>query len=164
MNTKEEEKIRLLFELIKGSRRSDRELAKTMRLSQPTITRKRTLLEKEGYILEYTALPNLSKIGYEFVAFTFLSFTENTPELFQKAREWTKKNPTVVFAADGEGAGMNSIMISVHKQYASFAHLITKLRQDWQPNLRDAWSFIVSLERSEAIIRQFSFRYLESNE
>jgi len=52
MSKKEQERLRLLFALIKGARRSDRELARTLRISQPTITRKRTQLEKEGYIRE----------------------------------------------------------------------------------------------------------------
>lgn len=91
MSDKEKEKIDLLHELIKGSRRSDRELAKVLKISQPTITRKRTRLESEGYINEYTVIPNLVKMGYEIIAFTFLAFTEAKPELLAKAREWWRK-------------------------------------------------------------------------
>ena len=47
---------KLLSELIRNSRRSDRELAKVIGASQPTITRTRRKLEKEGYIKEYTIL------------------------------------------------------------------------------------------------------------
>jgi hypothetical protein len=100
-------------------------------------------------------------MGYEMVAFTFLGFTEAKAELLEKAREWSKKQPNIVFASDGEGLGMNSIIVSVHKNYASFSKLITSLRQDWQPNLKDVQSFILSANRPDLMVKQFSFRYLE---
>ncbi len=86
MSDKEKEKLKLLHELIKGARRSDRELAKVLKISQPTITRKRTRLEAEGLIQEYTIIPNVAKMGFEIVAFTFMSFNETTPELLEKAQ------------------------------------------------------------------------------
>lgn len=161
MSEKEKEKITLLHELIKGSRRSDRELAKVLKISQPTITRKRTRLEQEGYIKEYTIIPDLAKMGYEIIAFTFLAFAEARTELLEQAREWTRRQPNIVFASDGEGLGMNSIIVSVHKNYASFSKLITSLRQDWQPNLKDVQSFILSVNRPELSVKPFSFKYLE---
>jgi DNA-binding Lrp family transcriptional regulator len=163
MSRKEREDLELLFALIKGARRSDRDLAKVLRTSQPTVTRKRGKLEKEGYIREYTLIPDLAKIGYDFVAVTFLSFTEDRVELFDKAREWTKRRPCVIYAVNGEGMGMNSIMVSMHINYASYSKLITELRQDWQPNLKSVETFIISLARPELIIKPFSFRYLEGN-
>jgi len=42
---------------MKNSRRSDKELAKILALSQPTISRKRTFLEKE-LIETYTIIPD----------------------------------------------------------------------------------------------------------
>jgi DNA-binding Lrp family transcriptional regulator len=161
MSEKEKEKLRLLHELIKGSRRSDRELAKALKISQPTVTRKRTRLETERYIHEYTIVPDIAKMGFEIVAFTFLAFTEAKSELLEKAREWSKKQPNIVYASDGEGLGMNSVIVSVHRNYASFSKLITSLRQDWQPNLKDVQSFILSTNRLELAIKSFSFRYLE---
>jgi DNA-binding Lrp family transcriptional regulator len=164
MDRKELETLKLLFALIDNSKRSDRELAKALDLSQPTITRKRSNLEKGGYIREYTAIPNLAKMGYDFIAVTFLSFAEAKPELFDKAREWTKNQPSVIFASNGEGLGMNSIMLSIHKNYASYSKLIIDLRQDWQPNLKEIETFIISLHRPELFIKDFSFRYLKQNQ
>lgn len=163
MDRKEREHLNLLFALIKGARRSDRELAKVLKISQPTVTRKRAKLEREDYIKEYTIIPDLVKMGYDFVAVTFLSFAEDRPELFDKAREWTKDKPSVIFAVNGEGLGMNSIMVSVHKSYASYSKLITELRRDWQPNLKGTQSFMISLPRREVLIKPFSFRYLEAD-
>jgi len=161
MTDKEKEKLLLLFELIKNARKSDREIAKTLRISQPTITRKRASLDKEGYIREYTVIPNLEKMGYEIIAVSFLAFSESRPELTEKAREWCKQQPSVIFSAGGEGLGMHSVLVSVHKNYASFSKLITTLREDWQPNLKEVTSFLMSINRKELVYKPFSFRYLE---
>ena len=50
--------LRLVAELMKNSRKSDRELAKILGISQPTVTRIRNKLEREGVIREYTAIPD----------------------------------------------------------------------------------------------------------
>ena len=159
MELKENE-IKILFELIKGARRSDRELARAIRVSQPTVTRTRTKLEKMGFVKEYTIIPDLRKMGYELLVFTFMSFAQDKPELFDSAREWIKKQPSVIFANNGEGPGMNSMMLSIHTDYASYTHLVTDLRRDWQPNLTNLQSFIISLARTDLAIRDFSFRHL----
>jgi Lrp/AsnC family transcriptional regulator for asnA, asnC and gidA len=159
-----EQDMGFLLELIKGGRRSDRELSKTVGVSQPTVSRIRTKLEKEGFIKEYTIIPDLRKMGYELLAVTFLSFAEDRPELFDKAREWTKKQPSVLYANNGEGLGMNSIMVSVHKNYTSFTSLISQLRRAWQPNLTNEQSFVISLDRRDLMIKPFSLRYLKLNE
>ena len=165
MSKREEAQSKLLFELIKGARRSDRDLARVLKISQPTVTRKRTILEREGLIREYTVIPDLEKMGYQIMAFTFLSFGQPPkPELIEKAKEWTRKPPSVIFAADGTGISMNSVMVSIHKDYASFSKLLTKLREDWQPNLNDTQSFMICVNRPELFIKQFSFRYLGANE
>jgi DNA-binding Lrp family transcriptional regulator len=164
MSRVKEQSMKLLFELIRGARRSDRELARVTGVSQPTVTRTRTKLEKEGLVKEYTIIPDLKKMGYELLAFTFLSFAEDRPDLFDKAKEWTRKQPSVIFANDGEGFGMNSVMVSIHRNYADYTKLISRLRQDWRPNLNEEQSFIISLDRTDLMIKHFSFRHLQSNE
>ena len=57
--------MRLLLELMKDSKRSDRELAKVLGVSQPTVSRMRSRLVKEGIIREFTVIPNFVKMGYE---------------------------------------------------------------------------------------------------
>lgn len=163
MDRRETEHLELLHALIKGGRRSDREIAKVLGVSQPTVTRKRTILEKQGHIKEYTIIPDLTKMGYDFIAITFLAFAEDKPELFEKAREWTKNRPPIVFAANGEGLSKNSIMVSLHKNYAGYSKLMTELRRDWQPNLKNAESFTISLHRPDLLIKPFSLRSLEDD-
>ena len=65
---------KVLSELMKNSRRSDRELARAMKSSQPTVTKARRKLEKQGYIEEYTMIPHFDKLGYEILAVTFFRY------------------------------------------------------------------------------------------
>jgi Lrp/AsnC family leucine-responsive transcriptional regulator len=60
---------KVLSELMKNAKISDRELAKKIGSSQPTVTRARRKLEKEGYIREYTVIPNFRKLGIGCHAF-----------------------------------------------------------------------------------------------
>lgn len=152
--------LALISEMIKNSRRSDRELARAIGASQPTVTRTRRTLEKMGLVKEYTIIPDLKKMGYDLLAFTFMSFAESKPELFDEARGWIKKQPSVIYANNGVGQGMNSMMLSLHKNYTSYTNLMTELKRDWQPNLTNLQSFIVPLDREDLTIRDFSFRHL----
>jgi len=150
--------LKLLFELIKNSKRSDREIAKIIGVSQPTITRMRQKLEKKA-IAEYTVIPDWRELGFEIMAFTFVKATRR-PELNEKAREWTMKNPNVVFSAGGEGMGMDYAMISFHENFSDFSSFITNLRVDWAENLQDLQSFLMTTE-GERKMKPFSLKYLE---
>lgn len=152
--------LRLLAELVRNARRSDRELAKTLGVSQPTVTRVRGMLEKSGFIQEYTAIPDFKKMGYEMLVFTFMSFSEDRPELFRKAKEWVDEQPSVIFANNGIGQGMNSVMVSLHRDYASYMRLIAQLKQDWSPNLMREQSFVISLDQADIAIKPLSLRNL----
>jgi DNA-binding Lrp family transcriptional regulator len=152
--------MKLLSELLKDSSRSDRKLGKILGVSQPTVSRTRNKLVKDEVIQQFTIIPDLSKMGYEIVAFTLLKFSQRSPELIEKGREWAKRQPNVIFAGDGEGAGMDAIMISVHKNYACLTRLIDKLRLDWQPDLKKISTFISSASRPELIVKPFSLKYI----
>jgi len=69
-NAVKDVELKLVSELIKNSRRSDRELARVLGLSQPTVGRMIKKLEKEGVIQEYTMIPDMTKLGIEIVAIT----------------------------------------------------------------------------------------------
>jgi DNA-binding Lrp family transcriptional regulator len=56
--------LKLVAELMKNSRRSDRELAKVLKVCKATVTRIRSNLEKEGYLREYSAVPDFVKLGF----------------------------------------------------------------------------------------------------
>jgi DNA-binding Lrp family transcriptional regulator len=127
--------LKLISALMKNSRRSDRELAKVIGVSQPTVTRLRTKLENEGYILEYTMMPNLVKLGYHLFALTFVSMKSTiSPEEADKVRkiaqELAKKAPSnIVVIERGMGLGFTGVVGSFHKDYASYAELIEETKR-----------------------------------
>jgi DNA-binding Lrp family transcriptional regulator len=155
---KQEKLIKLLFELIKNSKRSDRDLAKILNISQPTVTRLRKILEKEA-IKQYTIIPNFSYLGFDIVAFTLFRSKELVHPLWDKGKEWAKDQPNVVFVSTGQGIDSDGIMASVHKDYADFVKFYQAFRRDWGKYLQDFKIFLISLSGS-AIMKQFTFNYV----
>jgi DNA-binding Lrp family transcriptional regulator len=155
---------KLLFELVKNSKRSDRELAKILGVSQPTITRARTRLEKEKFIRQYTVFPDFAKIGFEVLAFNYITLKPSQSgdlEKMQKMRiEWAKDNSNIVFEIGGEGLGANNLMVSIHKNYTDFASFIAKYRNDWASYLQDLKSFIVSIPNRSLVVKDLTFNGL----
>jgi len=156
----------LLFELMKNSKRSDRELAKILKVSQPTITRMRQKLEKEA-IDEYTIIPKWSELGYELMAVTFVNIrgksksSEEQKKTLEKCKKWMIDHSNIVFASDGTGMGMDGIMISFHRDYTDYSKFIAEHRVEWADTLGEIKSFIVSIKGGE-ILKPFSLRYLEN--
>jgi len=154
----------LLFELVKNSKRSDRELAKVLKVSQPTITRARTKLEKEKFVRQYTVFPDFAKIGFELIAFNFTTMKPSQSsdiEKMQKMRsEWAKDKPNVILEVSGEGLEANGLMISIHRNYTDFSSFIAKYRTDWAGYLQDLKSFIISIPNRSLIVKDLSFNDL----
>jgi DNA-binding Lrp family transcriptional regulator len=155
---KQEKLVKLLFELIKNSRRSDRELAKSLDISQPTITRLRRVLEKEA-IQQYTVIPDLAFLGFELVALTFASSKKLVHPLWDKGKEWAQKQPNVMYVSTGQGMDVDAVMVSVHKDYADFVRFYQAFRRDWSEQLQDFRIFLISVKGS-VIMKKFSFNCL----
>ena len=154
--------ILVLRELLRNSKRSDRELGKILKTSQPTVTRTRKILEKK-IIQTYTVVPDFTKIGYEMIAFTFAKSKtyqrEDTEKMLHRAKEWTAKRPNVVMASDGEGLGKDTVIVSVHRNYSEYANFMRSFAVDWADYVGDFQSFIVSL-RDRLAIKPFDLKYL----
>ncbi|UCH70538.1 MAG: MarR family transcriptional regulator [Candidatus Bathyarchaeota archaeon] len=150
----------LLRELLKNSKRSDRELAKVLKVSQPTITRTRHKLEQSGLIQDYTIVPNFRKMGFEILALTFVKMRAEilTPERTEQAREYAAKFPNAIFAATGEGLGMTGVIISFHKNYTDYHQKINLLRTDWKDFTENIETFVISIGEEE--FKRFSLTYL----
>ena len=155
---KQEKLLKLLFALIKNSKRSDRDLAKILGFSQPTITRVRKALEKEA-IEQYTLIPNLSYLGFDIIAFTFSRTKELVHPLWEKGKKWAAKQPNVVFVSTDQGMDSDAIMVSVHKNYADFVKFYQVFRRDWGKDLADFKIFLMSIKGSVQL-KPFSFNYL----
>ena len=151
----------LLRELLKNSKRSDRDLAKILKVSQPTITRARHKLEKNGTIQDYTIIPNFRKMGFEILALTFVKMRPEIfkPEIMEEARKYAAKFPNAIFASTGEGLGMTGVIISFHKNYTDYHKKVNLLRVDWKDFAEEIQSFIVSLGEGE--YKRFSLTYLK---
>ena len=151
----------LLRELLKNSKRSDRQLAKVLGVSQPTITRTRPKLEQEGIIQEYTIIPDFRKMGFEILAITFVKMRPDllTPEIMEEAKKYGEKWPNVILVSSGEGLGMTGVIVSFHKNYTEYHHRLNLLRVDWKEFSEDIRSFIVSL--GEEAYKRLSLTYLK---
>lgn len=152
--------IKLLYEMMKNSKRSDRGIAKIIGVSQPTITRMRQRLEKTGYIRDYTVIPNLEKLGYEIAAFTFLTVA-NSNVKGENVNKWVESNSKIVLSAFGDGLnGKNSIMVSIHKDFTDYSEFMSEFRSKMSENIRDVDSFLVPLRGD--IPKHFSLKYLQA--
>jgi DNA-binding Lrp family transcriptional regulator len=162
--------IKLLYQMMKNSKRSDRDLAKVIGVSQPTITRTRQKLEKMGYIKEYTVVPDMTKLGLEIIAFTFLNLvkhplkTEKNPSTtknYENLEKWLETNPNIMFLAIGNGLnGKNRVMITAHKDFTEYSEFISDLRSGWATCLMDVDTFLISTKGKT--LKPFSFKYIEN--
>jgi len=152
---------KLLRELLKNSKRSDRELAKILKVSQPTITRIRHKLEKNRIIQDYTIIPNFKEMDFEILALTFVKMRPALllPETMEEAKKYAAKWPNAIFASSGEGLGMTGVIISLHKDYTDYHRKLNLLRVDWKDFSEDIQSFVVSIGEGE--FKRFSLTYLK---
>jgi len=149
--------MNLLLELLKDSKRSDREIAKTLGVSQPTVTRRRQRLVKEGWIKDFTVIPDFVKMGYEIMAISSFK-SKVTEESVKKATKLTMAKPNIIFASNGQGMGKNAVMISLHRNYADFSNFLLNLRLEGGDNLRDYDTMLISLK--EKAVKPLSLKYL----
>jgi DNA-binding Lrp family transcriptional regulator len=152
---------KLLQELLKDSKRSDRELARLLKVSQPTVTRTRHKLEKSGMIREYTVTLDFKKMGFELLAVTLLKMKPGirVSEISEKSKAYAEQRPNEVFVARGEGFCMDSVVISFHKSFTDYTRSWNQKRLDWKDYVDHIRSFLVSLENGT--IKKFSLTSLK---
>lgn len=153
---------KLLFELMKDSHRSDRQLAKALGVSQPTVTRRRSMLEK-NYIEGYTIIPKFGQIGFELVAFTFLKSKPNheADKALNKVKEWYMNQPNVILVQSGRGMGWDTICVSLHKTYTDFAEFTRAQDAALAEWIIDSQTFIADLKPGVAV-KPFHLKYLSN--
>jgi DNA-binding Lrp family transcriptional regulator len=143
----------LLRELLKNSKRSDRELAKVLGVSQPTVTRARAKLVNEGLIREFTIIPEFKKRGYELMAITFGKYRAQylrTPELLEEEWKWINEHPNIIFASKAEGMRKDALIMSLHKNYTEYARFLQEIRAKYGAITQDHESVIIALEEPVA--------------
>jgi DNA-binding Lrp family transcriptional regulator len=140
--------LRLLSELMKNCRTSDRKLSKLLGVSQPTVTRTRAKLEKQGYIKEYAAIPDFAKLGYTIMAVTWIRVRYLSPEEYLEAQKTTAKDlktdaSEIILFERALGENYEGVMISFHRDYSSYAELIRRARG--YPFIESTESLLVDL-------------------
>jgi len=121
---------------MKDSRRSDRELAGILEVSQPTVSRVRERLKKEGYLREFTVIPDFRRLGFEIGAIILVSLKKTlTGAEIKKAQEISQKDMSekapdeIVLFSRGIGGGYTGVIVSFHKNYSDFTRLLDRIRE-----------------------------------
>ena len=155
----------LLKELLKDSSRSDRELAKEVGTSQPTISRLRQKLVKDKIIKNYTVIPDFYKMGYRIFAITLvktkhnLASQEKRKEVFNRAKKWMITKPNIIFADFCRGTGMDGMLMSLHKSYNDFDEFMVEHNQELGDLIHDFENILINLKKEESV-KPFNIKYL----
>jgi DNA-binding Lrp family transcriptional regulator len=143
--------VRLIVELMKNSRRSDRELAKAIGSSQPTVSRAIKRLEKEGVIKEYTMIPDFVRLGYQIMGITFtrtptIENKKENVELRKAVEALESKNPYAsLMAVNGIGCGKDVMFITLYKNYARYSEAMRLTKSLPYVDPKEIESFLVDL-------------------
>ena len=155
--------FRLLFEYLKDSSRSDKEMAKVIGVSESTISRMKRKLVEDGLVFQFSAMPNFSKIGYEIMAFSCVKFKpEKIPEIEARAKGWARNNHEILFTSRTQGMGMDALTISVHKNYADYAKFVKKNKMMFGDLMAEAHNMLIDLKGE--VTKPFSLQYLAEEE
>jgi DNA-binding Lrp family transcriptional regulator len=144
--------LKLIYELIKDSRRSDRELARAIGTSQPTVSRIIKKLKKEGIVREYTMIPDFIKLGYKIMALTFCSLKELNPEEYEVVIAEINRDlcdeqlQKIIMFERGLGLESTGVVISLHEDYSSYVEFIDKLKEYHFLETSKLGSFLISLD------------------
>jgi DNA-binding Lrp family transcriptional regulator len=155
---------KILAELIRNSKQSDRKLAKKLGVSQPTITRRRAKLEKE-IINNYTLIPEWITLGYKLLVITFIrsrearTSREKLKEVLEKSTKWMMQHPNILMCVGSRGMGMGGFMISIHKDYSEFDEFMRDHDLELGEYLDDVQNVFVNLDGGR-ILKPFDFSYV----
>jgi len=158
-DVKKDQLMSLLLEYLKDSNRSDRQMAKVLGVSQPTVSRMRSRLLEEGLVRHFSAIPDFAKMGYEIMAFSFVKFNmEQVMEIEEKTKEWMQSHPEIIFSSRAEGMGMDAVTVSLHKNYAEYMNFLMENKKKWGKFMAEAQYILVDLGGDVA--KPLSFKYL----
>jgi DNA-binding Lrp family transcriptional regulator len=143
--------IRLIAELMKNSRRSDRELAKVLGVSQPTVSRTVAKLVKEGYIKEFTAIPDFKKIGFQVMSIVLSDVKEKvTQEAVEESRKKIRKEErekpnALLFGYSGMGLNSDRASILLSRNYAEYSLFLKHAKEHPLVEIGGVQTFLIDL-------------------
>lgn len=144
--------LKLLCELMKNSRRSDRQLAKAIGASQPTISRIIRKLEKKGYIKEYTIIPDFKKLGFQMMTVVLAKLKEEIGNDYienvrKKVREDLKQDPVPnLMAMTGEGCDADRVTLLLSRDYAAYSNYMRMFKQHPLVEVNEIRAFKIDLD------------------
>jgi DNA-binding Lrp family transcriptional regulator len=155
LKTKEKLKdveVRIIAELMKNSRRSDREIARAIGTSQPTVTRVIRKLEEDGVIREYTMIPDFKRLGYGMMGVVMMGLESPLSKAqFQKIADATSEveedgfHPGLMGVNGMSSGRKNRLFVSFYRNYSDYAqeHRLIQRVPYVRPNSIE--SFLVDL-------------------
>jgi DNA-binding Lrp family transcriptional regulator len=142
--------LKLIAELMKNSRRSDRALAKALGVSQPTVSRMIAKLQKEKVIREYTIVPDFNKLGFSIMSVFFMKTGADQPEKVKQTRETIREMekekpfPDILTMA-GIGPDSDRVIVAFHESYSAYSEYIKMIRSLVGIDAETVQSFLVDL-------------------
>lgn len=143
--------LKLLIELIKDSRRSDKELSKELGISPVAVKKLILKLEKEGIIKEYTIIPDFTKIGFEIMSITFAKMKDEGSKdeleaIGNKIGQLFDENPPPsLISMGGIGIDPNRVFLTVHRNYGEYSELFRRVKRHPQMEALSVKSFLIDL-------------------
>ena len=138
----------VLLKLIRDGRKTDKQIAKELDTTQPTVTRIRQKLERDKNIIEYHARPSFKKIGLNILVITFIQWQDYSKkeELDEFIKE-VKHNKSIICFARGNGlSGRTAYFISSHKDMKAYEDFIVDIKTKWGSYIINTDQFISSIE------------------
>jgi len=157
--------LKVIIALIKNSHRSDRELAKAIGVSQPTLSRTREKLEKQGMIKEYTIIPDYLQLGFGLLSVTFTKMKgpfskEILDDLKKRARNTMSGHPSALILGNtGMGCNADYMAIAFHRDYNEYSKFMRDINEFPTVNIDETKSFIVDLSEKDQM-QPLSFSHL----
>ena len=157
--------LKVVIELMKNSHRSDRELARAIGASQPTISRTRKRLEKQGMIKEYTIIPDYPQLGLSIMSMTFTKMRgrlskEILDDMKKRARNTMSEHPSALILGNtGMGCNADYMAIAFHRDYDAYSEFMKDIREYPSVNIDETKSFIVDLSEKDQM-QPLSFSHL----
>jgi DNA-binding Lrp family transcriptional regulator len=146
--------FKILFGLMKNSKTSDRQLAKKIGVSQPTVTRRRARLEKE-LINGYTAVPKWEKLDMRYLP-SHLSklweFSLQKNMQISVTRDWNgyTNNPTSLWVEPVKGWELTPSSFRFTRAIQTIASSCLNSDLKWGTSLTIFKPFLLTLEEQDA--------------